>query len=463
MPNMTLRFAAWLIIVLPLSLSGCNAKSSESETLFANNKAATNANVTRVTVVQPQRKTLNRKTEQPGRVEAFEETEVVSKISGFIERIYVEMGDLVKGPVYDSDGKMTEPGQLLAELTVPEMVEERLQKESLVLQAKAEVEQARAAVTVAEALVESAKSLEPEAQAAIKRTDALYERWQSELTRLTGLAAQAAVTSKVVDETRSQATAANAARDEAQAKFTSAKAGVKESDAKREKAKADQATAEAKVEVAKAELQRVEAMLEYRKIRAPFDGVVSGRHVHTGHLVQSAIGSQGKSLFTVTRIDKVRIFIDVPEKEARFADPKNGVEINIPALGNKTLSNDKIAHSAWALDAANRTLKVEIDVANDSGELRPGMYVTSTLTLESKKQVLVIPVAAVMTDIGKTSCYCIESGKVVRKELVLGLRVGTEAEVASGLSGDENLVAANPGTLTVGQTVEVAPSVAANK
>ncbi len=452
------------LILSLLVLSGCGAKPGDilpttpNKTATPTNPATTPPAASKVTVVTPQRKTLSRKTEQPGRVEPFEETDVVSKISGFIEKIHVEMGDRVTGPEYDAEGKLTKDGQLLAELTVPEMVEERHQKESLIKQADAEVEQSQAAVKVAQAMIDSAKSLEKEAQAGIKRAESTYDRWQSELSRMTALAAQSAVTTKVVDETRSQAKAADATRDEAKAKLDSVQAGVRESNAKLEKAKADQTAMQSKVKVAQADLQRVEAMLSYSKIRAPFDGVVSARHVHRGHLVQSAVGTAGKPLFTVTRIDKVRIFVDVPENDAQVAEQNHTVEIRIPAARNKIITADKLAQTAWSLDPTNRTLKVEIDVANESGELRPGMYVTASLTLAVRKDVLAIPTTAIMTDNGKNFCYSIESGKVARREIAVGLRVGGEAEIVSGLSGEERIVSVTPAILTVGQAVEVTPT-----
>src|SRR5262245_55627881 len=96
----------------------------------------------RVTPIRPERKTLIRWTEQPGHIEAFEETPVYAKVAGYVEKMHVDIGDPVTGPQFDETGKIVREGQLLVELSVPELHEELVQKEAAVGEAAAEVRQA---------------------------------------------------------------------------------------------------------------------------------------------------------------------------------------------------------------------------------------------------------------------------------------------------------------------------------
>ena len=88
---------------------------------------------------------------------------------------------------------------------------------------------------------------------------------------------------------------------------------MRESEAKRNKANADIVAAKARVQVAQAEQGRVAALLEYTKIRAPYDGVITSRNVHTGHYLT---GAAVKPLFVIARTDLMRIIVDVPEADA---------------------------------------------------------------------------------------------------------------------------------------------------
>src|SRR4051812_41670957 len=72
--------------------------------------------------IKPERRTLQRTITQPGQIEAFEETPLVSRIAGYLQKVHVDIGDHVKGPTYDESGKVVKPGQVLAELWVPEKV-----------------------------------------------------------------------------------------------------------------------------------------------------------------------------------------------------------------------------------------------------------------------------------------------------------------------------------------------------
>jgi RND family efflux transporter MFP subunit len=437
---------------------GCNRPTAATspKSVTGNGNPTSRSSVVRVAVIKPERKTLSRITTQPGYIEAFERTPLYAKLDGYVRKtrtVIAENGKPVEKEIADIGDKVKE-NDVLAELWMPEMDEELRQKDALVMQATAELDQSAQAVLVSQKAEESARARIREAEAGIVRAEGEYERWKAEYHRIKELAARGSVTRKLADETLNQFRAADAARREANAKVDAAKAALGESQANIAKAKADQAAAAARLKVAEANVLRMKALLAYAKIRAPFAGVVTERNVNTGHFVRPPQGNSAKPLFVVVRSDTVRIFVDVPELEAVLVDLGDPAFIKVQALGGDGIDR-KVTRTAWVLDAAARTLRTEIDVPNKDGRLRPGMYATVRIVLEERKNVLTLPVSSIVTEGGQPYCCCVEAGKVVRKSLTLGLRSGDEVEIRAGLTGDETVVRTNPASLQADQAVEV--------
>ena len=397
-----------------------------------------------VRVQPPVRKTLRLVSLQPGRIEPFEQTPLHAKIAGFVQTVHVDIGDRVR------------PEQPLAELSIPELDQELRQKEALVAQTAAEIKQAEAAMRAAQAALAAAQAHLGEAEAGIARCEADYQRRKSEHHRISQLADQGAVTRKLVDETLDALRSADAARAEGHAKVESAKAALAQSRANLEKAKADQVAAEARWQAARADLARVTALLQYTQIRTPFAGIVTERNVDRGHLVQPAGNVGAKPLFVVARADIVRVFVDVPEIESPLVDVGASAHVHVQALPGRDIEG-KVTRTSWAL-AGNRTLRTEIDLANANGLLRPGMYATTEILLKERANVLALPLAAIVRDGARAFCCCAENGRAVRKPLVLGLQVGEEVEVVSGLTGSEAVVQSSASSLQDGQLVELLQS-----
>lgn len=401
----------------------------------------------RVTAGKPTQKTLELYTTQPGRIEAFEEAPLYSKVSGYVEKVLVDIGDHVK------------KNDVLIKLWIPELQDDVEQKEALLAQAEAEVHQAEAAVKAAQAVVTTASAAVAQFQAGVARADAEFERAKAEHARMEQLAARGSVTQKLVEEALNQFRSAEAAHQEAKARVDSAQAVLQEAEAGVEKAAADLGAAQAHLRVAKAELARAATMLSYAAMKAPFDGVVTLRQVDTGHYVQPAGGGMSP-LMVVARHDQVRIFVDVPEMEAVLVDAGeegDAVTLTIPALAGRQLQAN-VRRTSWSLDPANRSLRAEIDIPNPEGALRPGMYATAAILLDKRVDVLTLPTAAIVRDGRDTYCCTVESGKITRRKIELGLRSGAEVEVLSGLSAKDTVVLARAESLTTGQSVEVLES-----
>lgn len=412
---------------------------------------SSDANV-RVTPIKPVRKTLVRYCEQPGQVAAFEEAPLWSKVSGYVRKVHVDIGDPVRGPIYE-DGTLQSPGQTLLEIEVPELQKELAQKQAAVEQAKSEIAQAAAAVKVAQAMRDSARALMDENVATIERVDAEVDRWKSELARITELVARQAVTEKLADETRNKFSAAQAARKETAAKIKSSQAHLAESEALVAKADADLDAAKAKLTFAEADRDRVGTLVTFREIRAPFDGIVAARNVDTGHLVN--VGSSAKdALLVVVNTNVVRVFVDAPEVDAVHIQPAAEVTIRLPSLAAEGITGT-VTRTTWVLNQATRTLRVEIDIPNESGRLRPGMYAHARIKVAERIDVLTLPKSALMSAAGQVSCWKIAAdGQLARQVVQTGLEAGGDVEILAGLTGDEDLIGVNAAAFREGQSVD---------
>jgi RND family efflux transporter MFP subunit len=392
-------------------------------------------------------KTLQLFTEQPGRVEAFEETPILSKISGYVDTVHFDIGDKVS------------KGDLLIKIRAPEYQDQLRQKRGLLGQAEAQVKQAEAAYAAAQAAANSAQAMVAQAQAGVGRTEAEFARWDSENRRIRQLVSTGSVTPKLADETASQYQAAEAAKQEALATIESAKARQQEAAANVNTAAADIEAAKAKLKVAEADIEQAETMLTYTQLVSPFDGFVTGRRVDAGHYVQPAGANSAEPLMTVANVTKVRVFVSVPESESAWVDagfdnPNQGDPVTIQLATGKSLEA-RVTRTSLTLDPQSRSLATEIDIENADLKLLPGAFVTAKILLEQRPDVLTLPITAVVKTATETACCIVVDGKIEHRPIELGLRVGDDVQVVSGLDGSEAVVLVGASTLQPGQTVEV--------
>ncbi|MFN9639839.1 MAG: efflux RND transporter periplasmic adaptor subunit [Pirellula sp.] len=439
--------SSFISSTLLIAMAGCG--SNQVEGPETGTTIATTVSLDRVTAGIPIRKTLQLFTEQPGRVVAFEETPILAKLPGYVESVLFDIGDKVS------------KGQVLVRIHAPEYKDQLEQKRGLLGQAEAQVKQAEAAFVAAEAASNSSKSMVAQAEAGVGRTDAEYARWDSELKRIQQLVSKGSVTPKLADETSSQFQSANAARHEALAHIESAKAQRREAEARVLTAQADIEVARSKLRDDQAELAQAETMWHDMELTAPFDGFVTSRHVDEGHYVQPAGASNAKPLLTVANVSKVRVFVNVPESEAVWVDAGFGnankgdpVTILSPSLPNGKIES-RVTRTSLQLDPQSRTLSAEVDIDNNDLKLLPGAFVTTKMLLEKRENVLVLPTGAIVKSAEGTKCCAVFDGKIQLLPIILGLRVGDEVEITSGLVGSETIVLLRAGSLQAGQSVEL--------
>jgi multidrug resistance efflux pump len=365
---------------------------------------------------------VHRVVEQPGTVEAFEETALFAKLMGYVGSVEEDPEKLARiaknapekevWPGHDrffDRGSRVKKDQVLARLSIPELDEEQNQKDARVRQAEAEVVQAQKAHAAAVATVATANALVTEADAGVDRAQANYESWQKEVDRIAKIVKGGTDTLQTQDVTNLQFRAAEAARREAVARVASAKASVTKAEADRDKAAADVDAAKTRVDGAKAEAARVKALRGYMEIKAPYDGVITRRAVNPGDLVSA---SEKVGLFSVARIDPVRVVVQVPEADAGLVAVGQPVRFSLQT-GQTPDQTGKVIRTSWSLEPGSRTLRTEIDMPNPKGEIRPGTYAYAKLTVELPAA-WAVPAAAVAKVGDESLMYLVENGKAVR-------------------------------------------------
>jgi RND family efflux transporter MFP subunit len=434
-----------------ITLGGCHRGGSN-----APSPAGTDSPLA-VTAETPKKTSIRWTIEQPGTIQPFEVTALVAKLPGYVEKLHVDAGDRVTGPSVDKDGKPV-PGTLLVELSIPEIEQEHKQKEAQKLQARQEVALAKQNEAVAAASYAVAQQFVEETRAGEKRADANYQRWMSETARVDDLVRRMVIDKQTADETRNQFLSAESARDEAIAKRKSSEAMVLESKAKLDRAAVEIQTALSRLAFAEADSDRVAALVRYTDIRAPYDGVVIRRHVHTSDFLQAS----GSPVLTIAMIDPVRIMVDVPESAADRIAKGTKATVRIQALRGAEFTG-VVAREPWALDATHRSLRVEIDLPNPEGRIRPGNYAYAAIPVEVP-DVFVIPHTALTYQDEVAYCWMVEEGKAARCQVQIGQRDGNNVEVIRfrkgaapwrPFQGTELVITAQKGPLTDGRKVDV--------
>jgi RND family efflux transporter MFP subunit len=206
-----------------------------------------------------------------------------------------------------------------------------------------------------------------------------------------------------------------------------------------DEAKGKAAVAAAEVDLAAATVDKIRTMLNYRQILAPFDGVVSRRQVNRGDFVQAATAGRTTPLFTVQRVDVIRVFCNVPESDV--ARLHVGVAASVKPYGQemKPIAGN-VTRFEGRLDPETRNMRTEIDIENPDGTLYPGMYAQVSLETENHANALTLPVTAVGSDSTGRFVYAVQQGRIVRETVQVGMIEGGVAEILAGLSDNAEVV-----------------------
>ena len=235
---------------------------------------------------------------------------------------------------------------------------------------------------------------------------------------------------------------------------------------KRLVAREDVDIAESKFQQAQAEMEELEALMNYTHIVAPFDGVITGRFVDPGALIQAS-GSQPKSasqssapmkgenmpVVSVADISKLRVYVYVPENEASAIREGIPATLTLKEFPGRQFTGT-VARFTRALDLSTRTMLTEVDLNNPQHELYPGMYADVRLDLARHPDALQLPTTAIAAAESDTFVYVVRDNHLVKTPVKLG--IGTEGwvEITTGLGGTEQIVKNLSPALSDGEVVQ---------
>jgi RND family efflux transporter MFP subunit len=462
-PSLPLTAGRFLPLLVAVALAAPGCGHEEKSTYASATKPPT------VQVMRPETTKIVRVVGQPSFIESYERTSVYPKLTGYIEKWIVDIGDKVK------------KGDPLAYLFMPELVEDFGTKKATVKLDEERVDLARKLVEVADADVKAAKARLDEAKAILAKYQSEVDRWNSEVERLKVEVARGVVDPQILLESQNQWRASIASRDAAKATIAKAEAELLSREATLAKAKVDVSVALADLSVAISEAKRLEAWVGYITLPAPYDGVIVTRNANTGDFVQPASGdptamqrsphlSPGGSaapIYVVDRTDIVRIFIDIPEQDANYVQVGTKASVLVRAYRDDPLPGT-VTRTSWALNVKSRTLRAEIDLPNPGGQLLPGMYAYAKVIIE-RPGVRALPVSALTHNGERTFCWIYKDGRAEQTEIRTGVSDGrlievtnlqrpTESDVENPwkpVDGSEQVIVGDLSVLANGAPVEI--------
>ena len=323
--------------------------------------------------------------EWPGTTEAFEAANIFARASGYIDKRNVDIGDHVKA------------GQLLAQVTAPELDHQIAQAEATLAQMQAAFRQAQANKDLAQVTWGRDSKL-------------VQEGW---------------VTKQQGDTDRLTLQAQEGALDVAQANI-----------------KAEQA-----------QLSVLRQQKAYQSVVAPFDGVITQRNIDIGSLVQ-ADATSGTFMFTIMHSDVIRIQLYVPQDEAFGLSPGVAAVVRVPEIPGRSFPGT-VTRIATALQPGTRTLLTEIDVPNSDQALTPGIYCTVELQIPRKTPSLIVPSEAIIFNREGLSVAVIENGVAHIRKITEVRDLGTVVEVSEGVKDGDQVILNPPVDLTDGHKVTI--------
>jgi RND family efflux transporter MFP subunit len=324
----------------------------------------------------------------PATTLAFTMANIYARVSGYISKRYVDIGDRVK------------TGDLLVEISAPEIDHQLAQAEATLAQNKAAVAQILANKELARVTAEREGPL-------VRK--GFESKLQGDTNRL------------------------NLQAQEAQVAV----------------AKANVAAQEAQVKVARQQKK-------YLSVLAPFDGVVTKRNVNIGDLVQGDATS-GTFMFTVMESEVIRTQVYVPQDQAFGLAPGVKAVVRVPELPGRTFPGT-VTRVADALQPGTRTLLAEIDIENPDEVLTPGLYCTVELYIPRKNPSLLVPASAIIFDQNGMQVAVVKDGTAHIQTITVARDLGTDIEVREGVKEGDEVILNPPVTLANGDKVNIRPA-----
>ncbi|MBS0530669.1 MAG: efflux RND transporter periplasmic adaptor subunit [Proteobacteria bacterium] len=218
---------------------------------------------------------------------------------------------------------------------------------------------------------------------------------------------------------------------------------------------ADLANKKAAVKSGQANVERLEALAGYKKITAPFDGVVTARETDVGALISGGAGT-GPAMFVISDIAKLRVYVNVPQNYVPAIKMGSKATIRTPDYPNKTFVAT-VESSSQSVDVATGTTRMQLALDNSSGELMPGGYANVEMNLARDGVPLHIPASALIFDKnGLRVATVTADDRILFKAITIARDLGRNIEIGVGLLATDRVIVAPPDGLADGDQVRVA-------
>jgi RND family efflux transporter MFP subunit len=364
-----------------ISLSACRSGGDAGE--------ARAASIASARVAVAQRGDINHVLTLAGQFQPYQMVDVHPKVSGYMRKINVDIGDIVH------------EGQTLATLEVPEL---RAQLSQTVFQ----VDQSKEEITRAEH--------------EINRAEAQHQALHEQYVRL-----------KQASEGH-PGLIAEQELDNAQAADLAAEAQV-------DSAKSTMAAAKQHLGSAQADNQRVQALHDYTNVVAPISGVVVWRYADTGALIQGGTNSNSQDL-PIVRLSQstlLRLRLPVPEDDVRYVKDGDQVVVRVDAV-NRAITG-KVVRFTRDINSETRTMETEVDVENKDLSIAPGMYANTMLRLAYVQNVVTVPIESIVQQGKQQVVYALGSNNHIHiRQVQVGIEGSKLAEIKSGLQPGDRVI-----------------------
>lgn len=213
-------------------------------------------------------------------------------------------------------------------------------------------------------------------------------------------------------------------------------------------------------QIAEANLQKAEIFSEYKNIPAPFAGQVTERNIDVGALITAG---SGKPLFNVANIDKLRLFVNIPQVFMNDIQPGIPARIRVPEFPEKVFEA-KVVRSAGAVNENSGTVLIEIEMDNQDHVLTAGEFAQVNIDLPSDRNIPRVPSSALI--IRKNGAFLAEVGKDQKAtftKVVIGRDFGQEVEVIGSITNASKIINNPPDSLIEGERVVPAKEPNENK
>ena len=209
------------------------------------------------------------------------------------------------------------------------------------------------------------------------------------------------------------------------------------------------------VEANQANVKQLETLQSFEKIYAPFDGIITARNTDVGQLISAGNSGTAKTdLFHISQPGKLRVYVNVPEQYSRAAAPGLTADLTLAEFPGRQFQG-KLVRTSDSINYATRTLIVEIDVDNPTGELLSGAYTQVHLKVPGQTSSYLVPVSALIFRSHGLQVAVVKNGAASLIPVTPGHDYGERIEIVSGLQVGDTVIINPPDSLVSGQKVEV--------